>query len=251
MNILAMTYAQANFSDAASTYDANASQQQHALQQLLNLSHMHIKPHHVMLDAGCGTGALSRLSHHTNIVQLDKAEGMCRHAANQHPTIRGCLESLPLATKSIDIYASSLCWQWVQSLQDTYNEMRRVMRHGGIAILALLSEGSCQTLTDALAACSIALPRLHYPSMTILQTLLEQEGGKFLTAKQETYHESYKNTHEMLRHFQQIGATLTPQASQLSITQTKQLIEYYNAHFSTENGVFLPYNIAYFVVKYD
>lgn len=102
------------------------------------------------LDAGSGTGYLGRvLARHAPGLQLigcDLAERMLRQGGT--PGIAADLEALPLAAASLDLYLSSLAWQWADAAR-AIAEATRVLRPDGQLHVATLGPASLLELREA------------------------------------------------------------------------------------------------------
>ncbi len=137
------------FSTAAENYDAVAIVQRRIADALARVA----TPASDILDAGAGTGYLaSRLQErfpHARILHLDAALGMCRQVRS--PVLCADLEALPLASGCIELYCSSLAWQWTRPACAAA-EAFRVLRPGGSLRVATLGPGTLQELRSAFRA---------------------------------------------------------------------------------------------------
>lgn len=93
------------------------------------------------LDVGCGTGALSRAILENcaprSLVGIDPSEGFVAHARKENHDDRarfetGGAENLPIGTSSVDVVASALVLNFVPNKVAALEEMRRVVRPGGL-----------------------------------------------------------------------------------------------------------------------
>lgn len=138
------------FSRAARDYDSVAALQRrvalHLLQQTPVCSQI--------LDAGCGTGfgadQLRARFPQACVLMLDAAHGMCARNPERMP-ICGDIEALPLRARSLDLYWSSLAWQWTDPFKAAA-EAARVLRPGGTLRIATLGPGTLGELRQAFAA---------------------------------------------------------------------------------------------------
>ena len=92
-------------------------------------------PRGAVLDAGCGTGRVSRilrgLGH--DVVGVDlSAEMLARDDAS--PVARGRLDALPVADAGVDHVVCALSLLHVERLEPVFAEFARVMRPGGTLI---------------------------------------------------------------------------------------------------------------------
>lgn len=141
------------FGEAASTYDGAAHLQRRVARQLL--AGLPETPGQ-WLDLGCGTGAALPALGAGGVppLALDLAEGMVRHGRRHHPDARwlcGDAEALPLACASVDGVFSSLALQWCDDLAAVCRELARVLRPGGLALVATLGPATLGTLREAWA----------------------------------------------------------------------------------------------------
>lgn len=152
----------ASFERAAGTYDDVAVLQRTIADRLLErLDVVKLKPA-VVLDAGCGTGyvtrALARRYPRAQRLALDIAESMVRHARHGFGWRRllqrrpfhvcGDAEALPLASASVDMIVSNLALQWCDA-QTVFAEFRRVLRPGGLAIFTTFGPDTLRELRTA------------------------------------------------------------------------------------------------------
>ncbi len=83
-----------------------------------------------LLDLGAGTGAADSLFGQRRITALDPSQGML--ALNRaHYRVAGIGETLPFGDASFDAVFSAYVFRNLTSIQDTMNEIARVLRPGG------------------------------------------------------------------------------------------------------------------------
>lgn len=93
------------------------------------------------LDAGCGTGRYLRVlaDRGATVIGVDLSAPMLMHAhASSRRVVRGCLTTLPLASRSIDVIVCGLALGDVEDLARAINEMARVLRPGGVLIYSVV-----------------------------------------------------------------------------------------------------------------
>ena len=126
-----------SFCAAAEAYDRVAAFQRRIGFELLERIPVE-NGYRSVLDVGTGTGFLAseieRRNPGSHVYAVDIAEGMIRQARSR---LRGsCLigdaEMLPVNARSIDLLVSNLAIQWCHSLDQTFSEFARVLRHDGI-----------------------------------------------------------------------------------------------------------------------
>ena len=144
-----------SFERAAATYDQAAGVQRLACKILAEQLPQSLSATPRLLDAGCGTGyalpLLQAFAPTAEVLALDLAPAMLARAHAATARIQGDLECLPLATACIDLYWSSLAWQWCDPAR-ALAEARRVLRPGGYFLLCSLGPATFTELRQAFAA---------------------------------------------------------------------------------------------------
>lgn len=162
MNTIDKAAARRAFDAAADGYDAVAILQREIGNRMLErLGYIRLAPKRV-LDLGCGTGlaldGLARRYRRAEIVALDFAHGMLRHARrrghwlNRPRLICADAEQLPLAGDSTDLVFSNATLQWVNDLDATFRELMRVLRPGGLLLFSTFGPDTLKELRAAWAA---------------------------------------------------------------------------------------------------
>lgn len=91
----------------------------------------------LVLDVGCGTGVVTR--------DLNtRCQGCCAGvdmdsaalATVNAPRFRALAEQLPFATDSVDLVFTQLLFLWVRNLKSAVAELYRVLRPGGVLLIA-------------------------------------------------------------------------------------------------------------------
>ena len=153
----------ASFSRAADSYDAAAVLQKKVREEMLDrLSLINIAPKAV-LDAGCGTGlgsfALQKRFKSAQLVSLDIAFKMLQKTAEQQPFLQKILhkqqlvcadiESLPIASNSMNLLWSNLALQWCNDLDAAFNEVARVLQPEGLFMFSTFGPDTLKELRAA------------------------------------------------------------------------------------------------------
>ena len=157
----------ASFSRAADSYDAAAVLQKRVREEMLDrLSLINIAPQ-TILDAGCGTGfgsyALQKQFKSAQLVSLDIAFKMLQKTAEQQPWLQKLaqkilhkqqlvcadIESLPIASNSINLLWSNLALQWCNDLDAAFNEAARVLQPDGLFIFSTFGPDTLKELRTA------------------------------------------------------------------------------------------------------
>ncbi len=148
-----------SFSKAAINYEKSAFLQKEVASRLIErLELMKISPKDV-LDAGCGTGFCTRILRKkyskASITGIDIAEGMIQEANKNQPFFGkniyqvADIEQLPFKSNAFDLVFSNLTVQWAGSLKQTFNELNRVLRPGGLLIFSTLGPDTLIELKES------------------------------------------------------------------------------------------------------
>ena len=153
----------ASFNRAADSYDAAAVLQKRVREEMLDrLSLISIAPQ-AILDAGCGTGAgsfaLQKKFKRAQVTSLDIAFNMLQKTASQQPWLQKILrkpqlicadiESLPIASNSMNLLWSNLALQWCNDLDAAFNEVARVLQPEGLFIFSTFGPDTLKELRAA------------------------------------------------------------------------------------------------------
>lgn len=149
----------ASFSKAAAQYDACALLQQEVGRRLLErLDYVKLEPA-LVVDLGCGTGALIRELEKrykkARLIGVDLAPGMVEFAKKQcgwfsrQEFMVGDAEALPFTDGSVDLIFSSLAIQWCADLDRVFSEAKRVLKPGGLFMFTTLGPDTLKELRAA------------------------------------------------------------------------------------------------------
>jgi SAM-dependent methyltransferase len=115
----------------------------------------------VIADIGCGNGRylseLRRRGHRGTVLGLDLFEAMARAAGTHGATAVADAQALPLADDSVDIAMSLHMLYHVPDIAAAINELRRVVRAGGQAIVATNGEGHTVEAKEILGQAATAV----------------------------------------------------------------------------------------------
>jgi malonyl-CoA O-methyltransferase len=153
----------ASFNRAANTYDAAAVLQKQVREEMLSrLDLVKIAPQ-AILDAGCGTGhgsfGLQKRFRSAQVYSLDIALNMLQQTELQRPFLQKILnkqqmlcadiESLPIASNSMDLAWSNLALQWCNDLDAAFNEVARVLQPESLFVFSTFGPDTLKELRAA------------------------------------------------------------------------------------------------------
>jgi len=108
--------------------------EQHAVTRQWLLQTFPANPHAVVLELGCGVGALSAI--HPNYIGLDFSFVALQKFATGARHINGDMQALPFKDNSVDFMFSWAALEHVPYPEDVLTEVERVLKAGGVALLA-------------------------------------------------------------------------------------------------------------------
>lgn len=160
--------ARRSFGRAAAEYDATAVLQHEIGRRMVErLDYVKIAPQRI-LDIGCGTGLISELLMQcypkAELVALDFALPMLARTGRRGRWLRrprclcADLDQLPLADQSIDLIFANASLQWSARPAETFADIARVLRPGG---LFMFSSFGPDTLKELRAAWAMVDGRPH------------------------------------------------------------------------------------------
>ncbi len=155
--------ARASFERAAQRYDEHAVLQHEVGRRMLErLDLIRLQPRHVA-DIGAGTGRatmeLGRRYRKSQVVAVDIAAAMLRHARRQQPLrfrwprrfhyVCADAEHLPLASDTTELLFSNLTLQWCNDLDQALREFRRITTPGGLVMFSTFGPDTLKELRES------------------------------------------------------------------------------------------------------
>jgi malonyl-CoA O-methyltransferase len=202
------------FDQAATTYDAAAEVQREVSDRLAaHLIHIGSDLDLVaILDAGCGTGYGARWLQqrwpHAELTLIDFAPRMLMAARAQRAgTAMICadIEALPVAARSVDLYWSSLTWQWNEP-QRCLAEAARVLKPGGWLAVATLGADNFPELRHAFADADDYSHVLTIPAPEQLLAHCQTSGWAVRVWQRQAVRRHYPDVRTLLRSVKAVGA---------------------------------------------
>ncbi len=245
------------FSAAASDYDANAQLQRVVREECIGFAENCFNPGCDVLDLGSGTGAFSEEIRQRkllwNVTQLDLAFGMCAHARQHNPqVVNASADAMPFADASFDGVFSSLMLQWSPDPLKTFREIARVLRPGGVGIIATLVHGTLEELRTSFAALDETAHVNAFADPATLTALLVHSGFRLLAAEQEIFTIKYPDLLSLLRSLKLIGASTTTGARKhgmMTPRQLKRVETAYTAKFAKKKALPATWQVLYMIME--
>lgn len=211
------------FSGATSSYDEHAELQREIGRRLLaHLEFTKINPTNV-LDIGCGTGFFTRLLAEkykkAHIYATDISENMVCHTRAQHAKrlpwqrkYQHCVSdaiSLPFKKASFDLVTSNLAMQWVPEAQAMMQEMRRVLKPGGLILFSTFGRRTLTELKQTLAHINPehASSVLPFADVMSLGNSLGECAVEDHVTDTDLFTLTYPNTLALMRELKGLGAS--------------------------------------------
>lgn len=190
----------AQFSKAASTYDAASVVEQEVGRRLIErLKDLPITPRNI-LDLGCGTGYftphLQELFPDAKIINLDFALEMVKIAKHKTSSICACATRLPFANHSIDLIFSNCCLPHIPEIRTALTEIQRVLSGNGVLLFTSYGYRTLEELGMS----------GHWPDMHDLGDLLLKLQFKDPVIDTEFLTINYAHLRDLLDDLQQSGA---------------------------------------------
>lgn len=127
-----------NFTKSAKVYDGCSHLQEKLENILLERFAGDRRAENLILDIGSGTGRLcrkiSKLKPKASIYGFDIAWGMVEYSSaklNKKDFLQADAECIPFKDKVFDAAVSTSVYQWVENLEKSFKEARRVLKKGG------------------------------------------------------------------------------------------------------------------------
>ena len=220
--------ARTSFGRAANTYDAAAILQKQVREEMLNrLDLIKLTPQ-TILDAGCGTGAASHALQKrfvkSQVISLDFALPMLQKtrvgsdntglmhqikrmlSGVKHNLVCADIESLPLASKSVDLVWSNLAIQWCNDLDAALLEFYRVLQPEGLLMFSTFGPDTLKELRVATGRQDGMTSVSRFIDMHDIGDALVRAGFSAPVLDVERFTLTYDDVKSVMRDLKSIGA---------------------------------------------
>ncbi|MFT5675611.1 MAG: malonyl-CoA O-methyltransferase [Paraglaciecola sp.] len=243
------------FSRAANTYDQAAEVQVDIAFDAMQLLQGHYAN---VLDIGCGTGRVSKqlATKCDELLAIDLAEGMLSFAAQKYSSgedqtditwLLADAEHLPLRDNSSDAVFSTMALQWCQNIEQVCQEVYRVLKPKGNAVLAILCEGSLQELQQCWWQIDSQRHVNQFHSQQNWKSAARQAGFS-VTSHEQSYQSWHNNVRDLLGSIKAIGAnvvTETGNHAPVSRQMLHDLQECYVQKYACHGKLPLSYQVCF------
>lgn len=183
-------------------------------------------PEGPILDAGCATGAVTRLLAQrlpqAAIIAMDAAPTMVGRARSSTSVLKrmvsrwrggsagwlaGELDALPIRPRSLAMVWSNLALQWLADPAAAFAEMHRVLKPGGLLLFSTLGPDTLKELRNAYARVDDRPHVARFPDMHDLGDLLVHAGFADPVMDMETITLTFAEPAALLRELKEQGST--------------------------------------------
>lgn len=206
------------FDRAAASYDRHAALEQEVCRRLLERCEFQRQPPRRILDLGCGTGqgseALKRKYRKSQVIGLDFSFAMLGFLRRRSSLLRpvrpvcGDMSMLPFAHGSMDLVFSNLAQHLSTDPVALFDEIRRVLRPGGLLLFATLGPGSLAGLREAWAAVDGSVAAWPLPDLMEIGDALVAAGFREPVMDMERITLHYPDPDALAHELEGTGASL-------------------------------------------
>jgi malonyl-CoA O-methyltransferase len=210
-----------SFGDAAASYDeAAVLQREVGARMLSRLDLVTLKPTCV-LDAGSGTGEISRALREryrdARLIELDLALPMLQHSRTKRGLLQKIMgksnwavcsdiESLPLASGSVELVCSNLAIQWLNEPDRAFREFHRVLAPEGLLMFSTFGPDTLLELRKAFAGADDKPHVNRFIDMHDLGDALSRAGFASPVMDVDRIVLTYDDMRDIMRDLKAIGA---------------------------------------------
>lgn len=240
------------FSLAAPTYDKAAFVQKEVGHRLLErLSLLKIQPR-IILDVGAGTGSLTKALQaqypKSTVIGLDIANGMVEYAKSntkkhlwkQQPRyLCGDMEALPFAANRFDLIFSNFTLQWSLSLEQSFQEFKRILKPEGALFFSTLGPLTLHELKQSWAQVDNKSHVNEFMDMHDVGDLLLNTDLYNPVIDMEMITITYNNVSQLLQDLKNTGARNSNRLRNQGLTAKQALAKLHSAYERFKlNGVY-------------
>jgi malonyl-CoA O-methyltransferase len=241
---------------AAKTYEQAAVLAHEVGKRLFErLEYIRLQPQ-VVLELGCATGILTR-----QLIQrypqaqtvgidlvLDLLKLTQKNTTHQADLLAATLDKLPLASQCVDLVVANLCLAWYLDINAVFQELKRVLKPGGLLMFTTLGPDTLKELRQSWAAVD-DYPHVHafYDMHDIGDALLHlQYADPVLDVERLTV--TYASIEQFLQELKSSGAVNIAQGRRqtlMSMPTWQKFIAAYQRHQDGTGRIPASFEIIY------
>lgn len=251
-----------SFNTAASNYDANAVLQHEVGNRLIDrLEFFTLKPKKI-LDLGMGTGKTTALLAEkypsADIYGLDFAHNMLEIANNTNlkpynntSLLCANINSLPIASDSIDMIFSNFTMQWCENITELFKECRRVLKNDGLLFFSIPGPDTLYELREAMRLADPNYDHVNnFIDMHDIGDILVQSKFAHPVMDNDIFTLTYTSVKNIIQDLKSIGANIHLGSNSRKTLFSKEKFqklcsEYENIRDPIDNKLPLTYEVIY------
>jgi len=209
-----------SFSRFAESYDKEADLQKKAAEILINYAG-NIEGN--ILDIGCGTGFISRISEWKGITGIDISYEMARYYKKfNERALTADMENMPLKDNSFDVVVSNFSIHWTD-IENTILETRRVLKPKGSFIFNIPVNGSLKFVEKILG-----MTQFDFPSISKILELLNKYKFEVSDYKILNMEKEFDDGYHLLMHLHKTGVAIN--TGKKSLKEKRQIVRKFKEH---------------------
>ncbi len=251
----------ARFNRGAARYDAEADVQRETAARLIEQLKGCEEPLRV-LDAGCGSGILTRMLlerfPHSRVDAFDISEAMLdtARATISAPCVRWLQSEFALYRPALPypLVVSNASLHWAPSLTDAVENLANCLAAGGCLAISLMVEGTLRELRESLARVAPAKGDVGpMPTLAELRLIVDQLGLRRIADGEYAIQRRYPSAAALLRGLHDQGLTggvrYRPTAPLVRGELAALMAHYERTYPAPEGGVIATYQVAWLLAR--
>ncbi len=233
-----------SFSKYAKSYDRHAQLQKTMAERLASMLPEHLPD--CVTELGCGTGLFTRHLLAQPVRQLilnDISPGMMEQLQENRTLPENTRIIIGNAEKvaflPTDLIAANAVFQWFVEPEHSLDHLVKYLNAGGKLIFSTFGPGTLKEFRET--ACMESPAKLF--SQEQWEAMIGQAGLTLKESYVEFRKSFFPSTRALIRNLQQIGAAPFPM---LKSGGLRKLIRTYDENFSTDQGVYVTWELLYF-----
>ncbi|MDR1755894.1 MAG: malonyl-ACP O-methyltransferase BioC [Culturomica sp.] len=240
------------FNRSAGSYDEHAHVQRRVVQRLRELLSGYLSGEAFnVLEAGCGTGLLTReLKRWPAVKELwvnDLSEELCTRTADMldipaSHVVPGDIETVELPA-GLDLIASSSVFQWLSAPGETIARLVSRLVPGGWLVFSTFGIHNLQEIRE------LTGEGLDYPDRSTMRRLLEA-GTEILHAEEEEIRLRFSDPVDVLKHLKRTGVNNSESNKLRTPSALRRFAEAYRFRYADHDGsCCLTYHPVYYICR--